>query len=315
MRVRSDLVASLPFGREKRGERKEKRAGIAERTLARSLVPPLSSLLSLSLCLVLPVLQPAAAQSTWVSSETGILTTSPASSSVGIGTGAPVSALDVSGRPVVVRKINVPRGVLSANERLRLTGATSDYIFAVQDGTGRVLQYWNASSGSAPTYLVDGEAAGKILFSPQFSSLFTVSYAPPGVAGAPVVWEEYFRIKNDGSVGIGVVNPGSYKLNVAGGIRADEVVVNTTGADFVFEDGYLLRPLEDVARFIEAHSHLPGIPPSAEMAATGMGVSAMQTLLLQKVEELTRYLIEQQAQIRALEARCPLPGPDDAEEE
>ena len=39
----------------------------------------------------------------------------------------------------------------------------------------------------------------------------------------------------EGSVGIGISSPGSYKLNVDGKIRADEIVVNTTGADFVFE--------------------------------------------------------------------------------
>lgn len=83
-----------------------------------------------------------------------------------------------------------------------------------------------------------------------------------------------------------------YKLDVAGKIRADEVVVNTTGADFVFAKDYRLPSLYEVELFIKKNKHLPGISTASEMKENGMNMSEMQTKLLQKIEELTLYVIE-----------------------
>lgn len=96
-----------------------------------------------------------------------------------------------------------------------------------------------------------------------------------------------------GNVGIGTTDPGTYKLNVAGRVRANEIVVNTTGADFVFEPTYKLRPLTEVETFIKANKHLPDIAPAADMQNNGVSMGDMQAKLLQKVEELTLYTIEQ----------------------
>jgi ABC-type Na+ efflux pump permease subunit len=83
-----------------------------------------------------------------------------------------------------------------------------------------------------------------------------------------------------------------------GGVRADMVVVNTDGADFVFAKNYRLRPLSEVESFIQANHHLPEIAPAAQMQAEGVSVGELQTQLLQKVEELTLYLIEQNKQLQ-----------------
>ena len=100
-------------------------------------------------------------------------------------------------------------------------------------------------------------------------------------------------INNVGNTGIGTNNPGNYKLNVWGSIRAHEIVVNTTGADFVFEENYRLRPLEEVAQFIWQNKYLPEIAPAAEMQKDGVSVAELQVKLLQKIEELTLYMIQQ----------------------
>ncbi len=105
------------------------------------------------------------------------------------------------------------------------------------------------------------------------------------------------------NVGVGTTDPGIYKLNVSGKIRADEVVVNTDGADIVFHVGYKLPPLFDVESFIKENNHLPGIASAAEMLKNGMNVSEMQTKLLQKIEELTLYIIELNDKIKKLESR------------
>lgn len=102
-----------------------------------------------------------------------------------------------------------------------------------------------------------------------------------------------FYIDPNGNVGIGTISPGTYKLNVWGKIRAHEVVVNTTGADYVFDSDYRLLSLPEVEKYIEEYKHLPDLPSATELKENGMNVSDMQTKLLQKLEEMTLYIIEQ----------------------
>ena len=115
-----------------------------------------------------------------------------------------------------------------------------------------------------------------------------------------------------GQVGIGVDDP-EYKLDVAGtvhansiiadgNIRASEIIVSTTGADFVFADDYQLRPLSEVKTFIQENKHLPEIKSAQEMQENGVGINELQTQLLQKIEELTLYILQQEERIKALEA-------------
>ena len=108
--------------------------------------------------------------------------------------------------------------------------------------------------------------------------------------------EDVYRLT--GNVGIGVSSP-DQKLVVDGKIRTEEVYVPMTPADYVFESDYELMPLEDVARHIRDHGHLPGVASGAEMKTNGIGVSRMQTLLLEKIEEVSLYVIGQHEQLRA----------------
>ena len=115
-----------------------------------------------------------------------------------------------------------------------------------------------------------------------------------------------------GQVGIGIDDP-KHKLDVAGTvhansiiadgtIRASEIIVSTTGADFVFADDYQLRPLSEVKTFIQENKHLPEIKSAQEMQENGVGINELQTQLLQKIEELTLYILQQEERIKALEA-------------
>ncbi|MHC0446346.1 hypothetical protein ACWA1F_13130 [Flavobacterium sp. 3-218] len=99
-------------------------------------------------------------------------------------------------------------------------------------------------------------------------------------------------ILNAARVGIGTANPSSM-LTVAGNIASREVKVTVdAGADFVFEKGYDLPSLESVDKFIKKNKHLPEIASAEEMKKDGINLSEMNIKLLQKIEEMTLYMIE-----------------------
>lgn len=89
----------------------------------------------------------------------------------------------------------------------------------------------------------------------------------------------------------------NYLLDVNGNVRANSLVINTTGADFVFDSKYKLPPLSTVKQYIRSNHHLPGIASAKDMQLNGLDLGEGETKLLQKVEELTLYLIEKDKQI------------------
>ncbi|MBP6978645.1 MAG: hypothetical protein PHD61_10235 [Bacteroidales bacterium] len=108
---------------------------------------------------------------------------------------------------------------------------------------------------------------------------------------------------NTGNVGIGEINPSS-KLAVNGSITCKEVEVKETGwSDFVFDDDYILPSLSELDQYVQQHRRLPGVPSAREVRENGVKLGQMDAILLQKIEELTLYLIELQKENEALKAR------------
>jgi hypothetical protein len=90
---------------------------------------------------------------------------------------------------------------------------------------------------------------------------------------------------------------GNYKLFVEGGILTEKVKValrsTSNWADYVFADNYKLMPLKEVEKFVNANKHLPGIDSASELSKNGLDLAEMQSKQMQKIEELTLYIIDQ----------------------
>lgn len=113
---------------------------------------------------------------------------------------------------------------------------------------------------------------------------------------------EAMMIKGDnGYVGIGTTSPQA-KLHVNGTIKAPV----TDWSDFVFYDDYELPSLEEVESHIEENGHLQDIPSEEDVMKNGVNLTQMDAKLLQKIEELTLYLIEQNKELKDLKARLQI---------
>jgi hypothetical protein len=116
---------------------------------------------------------------------------------------------------------------------------------------------------------------------------------------------EVARFNSSGDLGIGTTNMFGYKLAVNGKIGAEDMILPSTldpWPDYVFESDYNLLSLEEVEEHINEKGHLPNIPSAKEVEEKGsFSLGEMNNKLLEKVEELMLYTIQQEKRIKALE--------------
>ena len=209
---------------------------------------------------------------------------------------------------------NVGIGTLSPQQRLHihngispnfmlLSGVAPGILFAPNQTSSLILAAMGLATSSGhyfPTaqvgdFGIRGSGGGDLLFG-------TLTSNPNGT--------ERMRIANNGNVGIGSTNPDE-KLTVKGTIHAEEIKVDlNVPADYVFEnyfDGtsslksdYSMPSLQEVEAYIKENYHLPEVPSAEEIKEEGLLLKEMTNLLLQKIEELTLYTIEQEHKIEAL---------------
>ena len=173
-----------------------------------------------------------------------------------------------------------------------LTNPIPDFI--MKNGTAKTLHLRIDGNGNAYVnnmndFVGNGSSAnGMLTFTGQ--SMLRFNTGNVNSSGT-----ERMRIESNGNVLIGKTSQSntSYKLDVAGKVRANEIVENTNGADYVFREDYKLN---------NENNHLPGIPSAAEMQGQGMSVGELNTKLLEKLEELTLHTINQQKEIEQLKA-------------
>ncbi len=139
------------------------------------------------------------------------------------------------------------------------------------------------------------------------------SNTPVEMTNAEMEHNRVMILKRNKRVGIGSNNPDE-KLTVKGTIHCEEVKVDlSVPADYVFEKyytgesalkrDYVMPTLEEVEAYTKENNHLPEMPSAQEIKDNGLQLKEMTNLLLQKVEELTLYTIEQEKRIKALEAK------------
>ncbi len=149
-------------------------------------------------------------------------------------------------------------------------------------------------------YVSPGGAAHKFtVYSPLTDS--TVNIATFDNGDSSLV-----TISKDGKVLIGTTNlsqAGSNILAVNGGAIFTKATVklNTNWPDFVFEEKYGLLPIAQLEEYIKVNKHLPNVPAASQVTKDGIDLGGNQALLLQKIEELTLYIIEQNKKIELLE--------------
>ena len=117
--------------------------------------------------------------------------------------------------------------------------------------------------------------------------------------------EGFSSTKLYGNVSIGTSsNEGS--LNVQGNLESKKVKITATPGsfpDYVFKPDYKLRTLSELDAFIKKNGHLPSIPKASEVEANGQDLGLIQQKLLEKIEELTLYVIELEAGRKKFEAQ------------
>jgi hypothetical protein len=127
-----------------------------------------------------------------------------------------------------------------------------------------------------------------------------------GTSPLPSSLCEYVYCTTEGGVGIGTPEvPIGYRMAVNGKIIAEGVKVELKSKwpDYVFDEGYLLKELSEVKKYINEHRHLPEVPSAAAIEKDGIDLGEMNALLLKKMEEMTLYIIKLEERVKELENR------------
>ncbi|HEX2683183.1 MAG TPA: hypothetical protein VHL77_04595 [Ferruginibacter sp.] len=122
------------------------------------------------------------------------------------------------------------------------------------------------------------------------------------------VWGNIY-LSEDGHVNMGYnKKPTGYRLSVEGKVIATEFTTLSVAnwPDYVFAKDYNLKPLAEVKKFIEENKHLPNIPPASDVIKKGVQLGDMSKRLMEKVEELTLYILQLQEQVDDLKKQIPL---------
>lgn len=212
---------------------------------------------------------------------------------VGIGITNPDAMLEIYGAPyTVMRSTSSSDTAWQGNFMFmqRSRGSIGVPTAVVNGDTIGVFDFWahdGTSYGRTAAVRVNVDGAVGDEIRPSRIGFFTTDSTGS--------FSQKMMIKNDGKVGINTANP-THQLSVNGSIQAKEVIVESGWADYVFHNDYKLMPLNEVEEYIDTNGHLPGMATAEQVQSEGLSVGAATSKLLEKVEELTLYVIDLQKQ-------------------
>jgi len=208
---------------------------------------------------------------------------------IGVNNASPQYTLDVTG-------FSSSAGVVLRNPGCSACDLVLQNIIPTSTGTSTYHLIGMYPGFDPNAIYIGGYNAGE-------SNPFVNTAANKVLIGNPYYNNKYMSIDFvNGGVGIGVQNTNGYQFNVNGSARCNKVVVNTTGADYVFDSSYRLRPLSAVEEYITQYHHLPEVASADSMKKEGLDVGENQITLLKKIEELTLYIIDQSKTIKDMQA-------------
>lgn len=116
--------------------------------------------------------------------------------------------------------------------------------------------------------------------------------------------DRIFHLGTEGSLELKSGGLQTFKVETNGMIRGRRMKLDlNTWADYVFEPTYRLMPLTEVEAFVKKEKHLPNVPSEKELQVEGADVMEINKILMEKVEELTLYLIQQNKDTEALKTQ------------
>ena len=193
---------------------------------------------------------------------------------------------------------NVGIGTINPQNKLSIVDNSGNALIASYMG-GKIYQdykYTSISYGESVGSLGNASNIGYMSHQvdKSLSGLYFTNY------GESEILSSLF-IRVGGNIGIGTVKPNN-KLDVNGTIHSKEVKVDMSGwSDFVFKKEYNLPTLAEVEKHIKEKGHLENIPSEEEVLKNGINLGEMDAKLLQKIEEMTLYMIEQNKRMDKME--------------